>query len=321
MKKNLLLAITAALLSTACFNEGSLVTNPAPLMQYQYKPTEASLLALAKNYAEAINSNLQKGRIHPGLYADYGVALAQLGCDAQANVMFNNEKTFFPNSTKYVDALKQKLLPAFVADNRYDTSIIDLKSLDTIHVTLTPEELAAQQQLLDDPEYQRQLKQHQQEEKAEKAQAAKKAKAEAAKAKESERKAQALAKEKAQKDKAKAKKQAAKEKESAKRAADKEKAQAKKQAAKDKADAKKAAEKEKADAKKAADKAKADEQKAKLAAEKAEQKAQAEALKAAEKEKAEAEKAAKKAQQEAAKAEKAAQKAQAQEQKQSPNNN
>lgn len=290
MKKNLLIAITAALFSSACFNEGTLVTNPAPLMQYQYKPTEASLLSLAKTYAEAINDNLHHQTLHPGQYADYGVALARLGCKSQANIMFNNEKTFFPNSTKYIDALKLTLLPEYVSDNRYDTSSIDLKSLDTIHVNLTPEEVAAQQQLLDDPEYQRQMKLQQQEEKAEKAEAAKKAKAEAAKAREAEQKALSSAKAKAQKEKAKAKKQAAKEKEAAKRAADKEKALAKKQAAK-----------EKTEAKKAAEKAKADEQKAKIEAEKAAQKAQEAASKAAQKEKAEAEKALKKAQAEAEK--------------------
>ena len=79
----------------ACYNEGRLVVNPAPLAQYQFKPTEARMLETAKAYAEAINQNLKQGAIHPGLYADYGVALARLGCLEQANTMFNNEKAFF----------------------------------------------------------------------------------------------------------------------------------------------------------------------------------------------------------------------------------
>lgn len=245
MKKLILVSLLVALLASACYNEGQLVVNPAPLTQYMFQPTESKLRDVAKAYAEAINYNLEKGTLHPGLYADYGVALARLGCIEQANVMFNNEKVFFPNSTAYVDYLISVLTPGMKAVSHIDTSRINIKTLDTIKVTLTPEEEAFQRQLDNDPEYQRLLKQQMKEEKEQKALETKKAKAEMAKAKEAERKAKAKAKEKAQKEKAaakkeaeKARKQAAKEAEKAK----KEAAKAKKKEAKAAAKAKKEAE-------------------------------------------------------------------------------
>ena len=202
MKKLILVSLLVALLASACYNEGQLVVNPAPLTQYMFQPTESKLRDVAKAYAEAINYNLEKGTLHPGLYADYGVALARLGCIEQANVMFNNEKVFFPNSTAYVDYLISVLTPGMKAVSHIDTSHINIKTLDTIKVTLTPEEEAFQRQLDNDPEYQRLLKQQMKEEKEQKALETKKAKAEMAKAKEAERKAKAKAKEKAQKEKA-----------------------------------------------------------------------------------------------------------------------
>ena len=79
MKKNIFWFLATTLLLTACYNEGTLVNNPAPLMHYQHKPTQVRLLALTKSYAEAINRNLEDKVVHPGQYADYGVALAKLG--------------------------------------------------------------------------------------------------------------------------------------------------------------------------------------------------------------------------------------------------
>ena len=228
--RKFILILLASCLLTACFNEGNLVVNPAPLAQYQFKPTEARLLAAAKAYADAINQNLDQHAIHPGLYADYGVALARLGCLEQANTMFNNEKAFFPNSTAYVDYLIATLTPHHVNDKHIDTSHIDLKTLDTIHITLTPEEVSIQRQIESDPEYQKMLKQQMKEEKEQKSLEAKKAKRELAKAKEKERKEKAKAKERNQKEKEaakkaaeKAKKQEAKEAEKAKREAERAK--------------------------------------------------------------------------------------------------
>lgn len=234
MRRNIIIILFAAGLLSSCFNEGTLVENPAPLMLYQHKPTEARLLAVAKAYAEGINRNLADKVVHPGQYAEYGVALAKLGCTRQANIMFNNEKMLFPGSTAYVDMLRQSLVPAQIGVSLCDTSKIDLATLDTIHVTLTPEELALQQQITSDPEYQRQLKLQAKEEREQQAIAKKKEQKENAKAKE---------REKAEKEKQK--KADLKAKEAAKKAAVKAKKKAQKEAAKAKAQAKKDAQKAK----------------------------------------------------------------------------
>ena len=140
--KHRLIILLASLTLTGCFSEGTLTQQPTTLTDYQHKPTEAKLLALAKSYADAINLNKQQGVIHPGLYADYGVALARLGCYRQADIMFNNEQLLFPVSASYISILKDSLIPAAYATSLADTSAIDLATLDTIHITLTPEEQA-----------------------------------------------------------------------------------------------------------------------------------------------------------------------------------
>lgn len=245
MKKKVLWTIVGSMMLSACIQQGTLTSNPAPLMHHQFEPAdELNTLQLAKSYAEAINLNLDRKVFYPGLYADYGVVLAKLGCTTQANVMFNNERTFFPNNARYVDFLAHTLTPNQAHDKHIDTSHIDLKSLDTIHITLTPAQIESKEQLENDPEYRKQLKLQQQEEKAEQAKATQKAKKEAAKAKERERRSQAKAKEEALKNKAAAKKAAQKEKEAAKRTADKQKAADKKAAQKAKAEAAKAAKKQ-----------------------------------------------------------------------------
>ena len=205
MKKYIIMLLLAGGLFAACVNDGTLVSEPTAVMQYQRNPTQARLLALAHAYAEAVNLNLDEGVAHPGLYADYGVALAQLGCPEQANIMFNNEKMFFPHSAPYVDMLKQTFAPAYAADGRTDTSHIDLSTLDTIRVTLTAEELALQEQLANDPEYQKQLKMQQKEERAQQALTKQQEKKARDKAKKEEKKAKEKAKKDAQRAKSKPK--------------------------------------------------------------------------------------------------------------------
>lgn len=162
-KTYLIHIVLATLLLSGCIHEGILIETPSALMLYESKPTEARLLALAKAYATTINQNLEKQTPRPGQYADYGVALAKLGCPKQANIMFNNEMMLFPNSSLYVDFLKQTLAPNYMSDRTVDTSKIDLLLLDTIHVTLTPEEAALKQEMENDPEYKRMMKQKEQE--------------------------------------------------------------------------------------------------------------------------------------------------------------
>ena len=181
------LCLLAAGLVAACSGEGSLVEVPATLMRYQHHPTEARLLALAKSYAEAINRNLEQQTPCPGQYADYGVALARLGQNTQANIMFNNEKMLFPNSSQYVDFLKQSLTPNQAADMRTDTTRINVEALDSIPITYTPEEEALRRQQAEDPDYKRLMKQKAQEQCKKEAEAKREA-----------RKAQRLAEQEAQ---------------------------------------------------------------------------------------------------------------------------
>ena len=181
------LCVLAAGLAAACSGEGTLVEVPATLMRYQHHPTEARLLALAKSYAEAINRNLEQQTPCPGQYADYGVALARLGQNTQANIMFNNERLLFPNNSQYVDFLKQTLTPALAADTRTDTTRIDVDALDSIRITYTPEEEALRRQQAEDPEYNRLMKQKAQEQRKKEAEAKREA-----------RKAQRLAEQEAQ---------------------------------------------------------------------------------------------------------------------------
>ena len=190
MKRIRIFALTTVLagcLAAGCAGEGTLVEVPATLMRYQHHPTEARLLALAKSYAEAINRNLEQQAPCPGQYADYGVALARLGRPEEANIMFNNEKMLFPNSSQYVDFLKQTLTPAQASDSRTDTTRIDVEALDSIHVNYTPEEEALRRQLEADPEYKRLMKQKEQENRKRQAEAQREA-----------RKAQRLAEQEAQ---------------------------------------------------------------------------------------------------------------------------
>lgn len=186
--------LVACLSAAGCIQQGTMVGVPATLALYQHKPTEAKLLAVAKSYAEAINSNLKQQTPYPGQYADYGVALAQLGCLEQANIMFNNEKMLFPNSSAYIDCLKTALTPTFSNDNRIDTSSIDLHTLDTIPVNYTPEEEALRRQQADDPEFKRMMKEQAREERRRQAEINKKARAEREKARRAQREAERAAK-------------------------------------------------------------------------------------------------------------------------------
>lgn len=203
----LILSSSLILLLTSCVSEGTLTEAPAALVMYQTKPSDSRLVEVARSYAEAINANLGEGLIHPGLYAEYGVTLARLGCLQQANTMFNNELRFFPGSQWYIEVLKATLTPAFAADTLWDTTRINIKSLDTIPVTLTDEEEALQRQQASDPEYQRFLKAQQREEREQQAIEKEKAKKEQKRARQEEQKA-----------KKKAREQAKREKEAAKRA-------------------------------------------------------------------------------------------------------
>lgn len=215
MKRYWIIILLAGALAAACVSDGTLVEQPAALMHYRQKPTESKLLDLARSYAEAINSNLDNQTMRPGLYADYGVALARLGCKEAACTMFNNEAMLFPSSARYMAALKHALLPELTARTATDTSHIVLSTLDTIRITFTPEERAAREALANDPEYQKQLKAKQKAEREQQAIAKKEVQKQKAKEKQAEQKAKAKAKEQERKAKEEAKRAALQAKEDA----------------------------------------------------------------------------------------------------------
>jgi len=109
------LAGFAALLSS-CGSGEYLVKDPNVMLSYMKEPTTESLDNLAKAYSSTINKNRRSNTSLPGLFADYGVALAQQGRAAEANVWFNKEMDMYPASRPYVMQLKRQLVPQFLND-------------------------------------------------------------------------------------------------------------------------------------------------------------------------------------------------------------
>ncbi len=230
----------AALLLAGC--SGRYIGQPREaVLAYQTEPTYGSLYSLATAYADNINAAVSADTLHPGMYADYGVALALMGHNDEACRMLGVEVKAFPQSLGMVRRIATHMLPECqlttggmymhdTADRRqlsawaYDSvaalqplpsiaSVID--STDSVRVSMQtpvdsvdrPVRLTANQK--------RVLLQQEQDKAARMAQAAKDSVAAAKQAKLDARK-------QAQIDKKKAKK----EKERAKKAADKAKKQA-----------------------------------------------------------------------------------------------
>ena len=108
-RKTLYIAL-AALLAAAC--SGRYIGQPREAMlSYQTNPTYGSLYTLASAYAETINAAVAADTLHPGMYADYGVALALMGHDEEACRMLNAEVRAFPQSNGMVSRIRERLLP------------------------------------------------------------------------------------------------------------------------------------------------------------------------------------------------------------------
>lgn len=112
----------ATLLIAACGGLQPAGSSTAMLLEYQTHPTNYNLADLAKSYANTIKYNSKRDTCQPGLYAEYGVALALLGKNSEANKMFNSEIAAFPNSARYVRQLKLALVPEYVSDTVTDTN-------------------------------------------------------------------------------------------------------------------------------------------------------------------------------------------------------
>ena len=81
------------------------------MLAYLTYPTYGSLYTLASAYADNINAAVAADTLHPGMYADYGVALALMGHNDEACRMLNVEVKAFPQSLGMVNRITQRLVP------------------------------------------------------------------------------------------------------------------------------------------------------------------------------------------------------------------
>lgn len=128
-----------ALVAVAC-SGGYRGVPRTQMLQSQCEPTQGNLHALATAYGEAINSAVKADTIHPGMYAEYGIALALAGHRGEAVRMLNTEAARFPQSRAIVERVKARLLPDLKGDTttaRGDTA--DLGRL----LAWAPDSLAA----------------------------------------------------------------------------------------------------------------------------------------------------------------------------------
>lgn len=88
----------------------------AEVLAYQTQGTYGNLHALASELARSINAAAEADTLHPGMYADYGVALALMGHKEAACRMLNAEVRAFPESRPLVQRIKQRIMPDLLAD-------------------------------------------------------------------------------------------------------------------------------------------------------------------------------------------------------------
>ena len=131
MRNRLIITIIAGLLTAACSGQYKGMPREE-VLDYQTRATYGSLHAMATAYAEAINAAVKEDTLHPGMYADYGVALAMMGHKGTACRMFNAEMRACPESRGMVMRVKAHLLPDMMNDtvaNLYDTANIQQLAL------------------------------------------------------------------------------------------------------------------------------------------------------------------------------------------------
>lgn len=104
----------------------------AEVLAYQSRATYGGLYDLSVAYADAINAALADDTLHPGLYADCGVALALMGHTDEACRMLNAEMKAFPESRGMVTRIKQRLMP----DRLSDTATLPGDTVDRVRLAL-----------------------------------------------------------------------------------------------------------------------------------------------------------------------------------------
>lgn len=254
-------------LLSACKEENYIANESRSLMLYQKNTSNGNLLALAKAQAETIGRAKKSRDIEPGACSDYAVSLAKLGLLEDANKWFNKERSLYPASAKFVDAMKAKYVGTLAADTaslpsslKTDDKLFASFMFNDADDSLEPVLPDVSDEFADDPASIDVDVSHNPEMSAKEVAALERSKnaktdeervmsaEERAKAKKQAQKEKEKAKKKAAKEKEKAKKQAQKEKEAALKQAQKEKEAARKQAAAEKAAAKEKAAREKEEA-------------------------------------------------------------------------
>lgn len=88
----------------------------AEVLGYQTNRTYGDLHSLASAYGQSLNQALKADTLHPGMFADYGVALALMGHKDAACRMLNAEVRAFPQSRAMVLRIKQRIMPDMIVD-------------------------------------------------------------------------------------------------------------------------------------------------------------------------------------------------------------
>ncbi|MCR4660014.1 MAG: DUF4810 domain-containing protein [Bacteroidales bacterium] len=323
MKRTTLITalLLSAILLAGCSGQYRAVSHAA-LLDWHEAQTYQNLRQLAEAYALTINAAEKADTIHPGLLADYGVAMAMLGEEEEANRAFNREISAFPQSRTYVEALKRRYVPDFINDHSVgNADTIDLTVLRNIVLdSITAERVVphagriidstdtvriSAQTPTDSVQAEVRLTANQKRERL----AAEQAEAERIKREQAETKAQAkLDREKAKKEADNLKKQQKKDKDKARKAEQKRRDKERKQLQQQREKERQAAAKAKEEQKQAAAKAKERQRKEAAEAKEAEKRAADEVRRAQQKAQKQAEQEAAKAQREAEKEAKAAEK-------------
>lgn len=134
--KHFILFLTLIAILSGCAGPGELVENEGAMLQYQMERSSGKLDTLSYSYLRAIVANRDNGKMRPGLFADYGAALAMQGREEEANQWMNLEMKMFPQSKAYVAKIKSMMVPAYADDT------LTCVNLDTLG-------FAAQQQALE----------------------------------------------------------------------------------------------------------------------------------------------------------------------------
>jgi hypothetical protein len=119
----LLASISAAFLLSACSGQ------PKPLYNYEdysdsyygakKNMTQESALVLQKSMENAIEraSESSSGRVAPGMYANLGYMYLKDGKSKEAIANFEKEKALYPESTRFMERMIQKVQAAQGAEN------------------------------------------------------------------------------------------------------------------------------------------------------------------------------------------------------------